>query len=152
MELKVVPIKGNVMLSPIKEQLIEANRAFRWNAQQTLADFDNEHSEYYCLVNKEILVGYIGLHKIFDEVSINTVWIKETMRKQKLATMLLQFVLEQLHYRKIQSIFLEVRASNEAAIRLYQKFDFMLITRRKDYYQHPLEDALIFQKILEKGV
>jgi ribosomal-protein-alanine N-acetyltransferase len=43
-----------------------------------------------------------------------------------------------------ERILLEVRASNLAAIRLYEGFGFRLLARRSGYYAHPPEDALIY--------
>lgn len=139
------------MMSPLKEQIIEANRYFGWNEAQTLTDFNNEHSEYYCLVNQDKLLGYVALHHILDEASINIVYMDKTFRQQGLATELLVFVLNQLSQRQVKNIFLEVRASNHPAIHLYQKTGFDLLIKRKNYYQNPMEDAYIFQKNLTKG-
>ena len=47
-----------------------------------------------------------------------------------------------------EKLTLEVRASNENAIALYQKLSFVQIGRRPNYYRNPKEDALILQKIL----
>ena len=41
---------------------------------------------------------------------------------------------------------LEVRASNEPAIKLYHKMDFKEIGKRRGYYKEPVEDALIMEK------
>lgn len=45
--------------------------------------------------------------------------------------------------QKIVSIFLEVRASNQEARLFYEKFGFQVIGTRKNYYQHPQEDAIM---------
>ena len=42
--------------------------------------------------------------------------------------------------------YLEVRASNEAANALYQRYGFRQIGRRRNYYDHPREDAIIMGK------
>jgi len=47
-----------------------------------------------------------------------------------------------------QSVFLEVRSSNNTAIRLYEKHGFSTVRIRKDYYDKPVEDALIMSKKL----
>lgn len=150
MSYKVVAIKGTFMMSPIKEQIIEANQTFGWSPAQTVADFANDVSEYYCLVDKEKLLGFVSLHHILSEVSINTVYIEPSKCRQGLATALLDYVLVQLKARNVQSLFLEVRTSNQGAIRLYQNAGFETIATRKNYYQHPIEDALILQLSLVK--
>lgn len=151
MNYQVVPIKGRMMMSPIKEQIINENQTFGWSPTQTLADFENEHSEYYCLLNQEELIGYIALHHILDEATINMVYIKKDARKKGLATHLLNYVLEQLRHRDFEHLFLEVRASNTPAIKIYERAEFEPLVVRKNYYQNPTEDAWIMQKKLSKG-
>ena len=46
--------------------------------------------------------------------------------------------------RNVERILLEVRESNMAARALYEKLDFQLNGRRRTYYSHPQEDALMF--------
>ena len=48
--------------------------------------------------------------------------------------------------RKIHSLTLEVRASNEPAKTLYQSLDFVQVGLRRNYYRNPKEDALILRK------
>lgn len=152
MEYHVVPIKGTQMLSPIKEQVIAANENFGWTVQQSLSDFQNEQSEYYCLVEKENLLGYLGLHRFLDEASINMVYIAPPNRQRGLALSLVIFTIDQLAARGVKHLFLEVRVSNQAAINLYSKAGFIAITQRKNYYNHPVEDALIMQKqVMKEG-
>jgi len=43
----------------------------------------------------------------------------------------------------LQSVYLEVRKSNEAAIELYKKHGFAPVRQRKDYYSSPVEDAIV---------
>lgn len=147
----VVPIRGQAMLSPIKEQIIEANQTFSWSMQQSLGDMDNPHSEYYCLVDKAHLIGYIGLHRVIDEVNINMVYIAPDHRKQGLASHLLDFTLDQLKQRGVKHLFLEVRQTNQPALTLYEKAGFTRLITRPHYYQNPVEDAVIMQMNLGGG-
>ena len=41
---------------------------------------------------------------------------------------------------------LEVRAGNSSAIRLYERYNYNKIAIRKNYYNLPVEDALIFER------
>ena len=50
--------------------------------------------------------------------------------------------------RNVQSIFLEVRESNAAAIAMYEQFGFIKISTRKKYYDSPVEDGLVMKKQL----
>ena len=53
---------------------------------------------------------------------------------------------EQLKALESHCLTLEVRASNNPAIALYEKLGFVQIGRRKNYYRNPREDALILRK------
>ena len=46
---------------------------------------------------------------------------------------------------------LEVRSSNYGAIALYGELGFRSVGRRKNYYEHPKEDALIMTKEFDYG-
>ena len=58
---------------------------------------------------------------------------------------LMQKFLQEAFEKQGQTIFLEVRQSNLPAIHLYEKCGFKQIAKRKNYYQHPVEDAWIYQ-------
>ena len=69
-------------------------------------------------------------------------------RRKGIGRSLMQALTEVLHTQGMESLFLEVRASNEAAIALYNEFGFVQVGTRKKYYVNPTEDALILRKEL----
>lgn len=148
MKYKVLAFKGKNALPIIKEQIVQMNQTFGWTKQQSEENFQQPHTEYYCLVDKQEVIGFVSLHHLLDECSILHVFIESTYRQQKLATALMLYVLKQLEYREVKHVFLEVRISNQAAIRLYQACGFETLTIRKNYYTNPVEDALLMQKKL----
>ena len=95
-----------------------------------------------------VLIGKQGLD-VFDLMDIH---VKPEARGQGLAQQLIGFCMDHAKDQKLNSIMLEVRTSNQAAIQLYKKCVFQEIHRRKNYYAaqagQPAEDALIFQVIL----
>jgi ribosomal-protein-alanine N-acetyltransferase len=54
-------------------------------------------------------------------------------------------VLSAAENAEIESVFLEVRASNAAAIALYEKHGFAAVGRRRGYYDAPVEDAAVMR-------
>lgn len=62
---------------------------------------------------------------------------------QGLGQLLLYRLLTDAVRRKLERATLEVRPSNQSALALYQKFGFQLAGRRKGYYRHTGEDALV---------
>jgi [ribosomal protein S18]-alanine N-acetyltransferase len=89
------------------------------------------------------LVAYCACWMVFDELHINSLAVDVPWRRQGLARHLLQEVFREVVAAGAQSATLEVRQSNEAARRLYERLGFHVEGIRRDYYQQPREDALV---------
>ena len=92
------------------------------------------------------VVGYIGLWFIMDECHITNVAVHSDYRKQKIATALVERMLELCKEHVITYVTLEVRKNNIPAQCLYKKFGFRKEAVRKEYYKNPdntREDAII---------
>lgn len=151
LEVKVVPFKATQLLPDIRERIVDCNQHLGWNATQTSEDFDCEYAEYYVMFVDKCVIGYVGLHNILGEVTFNTVFIASDYRRLGLGYELVTFVLEQLRYRGVMNVFLEVRQANHVAQQLYQKVGFVTLAIRKHYYHNPVDDAVIMQIRLNKG-
>ena len=92
---------------------------------------------------KEGVIGYAVLWCIMDQGELANVAVTPRMRGRGLGRHLLASVLDLARERGIETMFLEVRASNQRAHDLYRRFGFTDVGRRKAYYEHPREDALI---------
>ncbi|MCD8332515.1 MAG: ribosomal protein S18-alanine N-acetyltransferase [Oscillospiraceae bacterium] len=90
----------------------------------------------------EQVLGYAGLHVAADEGYLDNIAVAEPFRRQGVGSALLKTFLA---FGRVNLAFLtlEVRASNEQAIRFYLSHGFQQVGRRKDYYQNPKEDALL---------
>jgi [ribosomal protein S18]-alanine N-acetyltransferase len=89
------------------------------------------------------LRGYLNFWLILDEAEIHRIAVEERFRRIGVAGSLLHEMFKVLRDMGIVSVYLEVRQSNQGAIKLYEKFGFMIKGRRKGYYQETGEDALI---------
>ena len=87
------------------------------------------------------MCGYAGMHHIVGECYITNVAVLPAYRKKGIARKLLQQLLDEARQQGIYSIYLEVRDSNAAAITLYKHAGFKEVGKRKNYYEHPQEDA-----------
>ncbi len=72
------------------------------------------------------------------EIEILNLAVAPDFRRLGIASLLLEGLLA-----NSASFFLEVRESNAAAQALYRKFGFVVIGRRPDYYENPMESALV---------
>jgi ribosomal-protein-alanine N-acetyltransferase len=80
---------------------------------------------------------------IADELHVNTIAVDPARRRQGLGRALMDAVLTEVAGEGVQCATLEVRRSNLAAQRLYERLGFAIAGRRRNYYSHPEEDALI---------
>ena len=80
---------------------------------------------------------------IFDELHINTLAVAPADRRQGYATTLLREVMKDAAAKGAQKATLEVRASNQSALALYERLGFRVAANRPGYYTKPQEDALI---------
>jgi ribosomal-protein-alanine N-acetyltransferase len=90
-----------------------------------------------------IIVGYVCVKHVADECHLLDLAVHPDYRKRGIATMLLDNVIQELRVEGCRFFYLEVRASNYAAKKLYEKFGFNMVGVRKGYYVYPAEDAVI---------
>ena len=95
------------------------------------------------------VAGYAGLTVVLDEGSIDNIAVRPDCRRQGVAAQLLQVFLDFAQGNNLAFLTLEVRASNYAAIALYGSRGFRAVGRRKRYYEHPTEDALIMTRTFD---
>jgi ribosomal-protein-alanine N-acetyltransferase len=100
------------------------------------------------------VIGYAVLMMIADdEAELLKIVVLPEKQGQGLGGNLLNRLLQEMHRRSVKKIFLEVRASNEKAIHLYQQAGFVTTGVRKKYYackDGAREDAILFTHFLEK--
>lgn len=89
------------------------------------------------------IAGYICGSRVLDEGHILTLAVRPEFRRRGIASALIGDMIGKLREEGCRFIFLEVRASNEAARKIYESFSFKLFGFRKDYYKSPVEDAVL---------
>jgi [ribosomal protein S18]-alanine N-acetyltransferase len=101
---------------------------------------------YVLRIPGEGIAAFCSFWLILDEVHINNVAVRWEFRARGLGTALLEHVLRVGASRGAARATLEVRRSNAAARRLYEKLGFEVAATRPNYYVSPPEDALILWK------
>ena len=89
------------------------------------------------------VAGFCACWLVADELHVNTMVIDFPFRRQRLGWSLMRTVLLEAARQGARRATLEVRESNEAARKLYERLGFTVTARRPRYYSHPDEDALI---------
>lgn len=77
------------------------------------------------------ILGFLDYSKMYENMEINYIYVKEEYRKKGVATELLNYMITTNNFNNIT---LEVNTKNLNAINLYKKFDFKIINIRKNYY------------------
>lgn len=96
-----------------------------------------------------VITGYIGMYLSFDEASITNVAVAPEFRKKGCGEQLVIAAKKTAKEANAERIILEVRVSNVPAISLYKRNGFEELGIRKQFYEHPVEDAYIMSCNLE---
>ncbi|MEG0314888.1 MAG: ribosomal protein S18-alanine N-acetyltransferase [Erysipelotrichaceae bacterium] len=121
----------------------------KWTYEQYLYELhENEFSQLYVFEIGSKIVGYLGLWLTFDIAQITTLGIDKEYQGNGYAKQLLNKLVEVANQAMCETIMLEVRVSNTRAIKLYKNFDFIEMSRRKNYYTDNNEDAIVMVKAL----
>lgn len=91
----------------------------------------------------EGVIGYAVLWCILDQGELANVAVTPRLRGKGLGRRLMARVMEVARERGVEKLYLEVRASNTAALELYRSLGFVEVGIRKGYYDDPKEDARI---------
>jgi ribosomal-protein-alanine N-acetyltransferase len=114
----------------------------------------NRNARYIVARDGDRIVGYAGLWLMVDEAHITTFAVHPDARRRKIGERLLQRLFEIANDIGAEWLTLEVRASNIAAQRLYEKYGFKRAGVRRRYYSDNSEDALIMwtERIKDRAV
>ncbi len=121
-----------------------------WSETSLKDELSNETARFYVIRDNENLLGYIGANNICNEVYITNVAVNSSCRGKGYGKNLVNHLIKQSEAENAFFITLEVRKSNENAIKLYEKCGFKLIGERKNFYSKPTEDALIYTYYIEE--
>ena len=143
MKIKILPMQktdvDNVML--IEEK---AYGDHHWSKDSFYGELSNDLAHYNSAFDIDgNLIGYVGTWQVLDEAHITTLAVAPDLKRKKFGEALLIAAVEDCYKNEIKYITLEVRVSNIAAIKLYEKYGFKSLGTRKGYYQNNNEDALI---------
>ena len=119
-----------------------------WSENSIRSELHNPLSLWLVAVEGEQVLGYIGSQTVFPESDVMNVAVGRDHRRRGIGTVLVEALIALLRNKNCESLTLEVRASNNSAIALYEKLGFAQIGLRKNYYRNPKEDALILCKEL----
>ena len=118
-----------------------------WPARAFTTLLERSHARLQLAVNADgQIIGYCVMLMALDEREIANICVDSVARGHGVAGLLLDEALASADDALALTVFLEVRESNTAARRLYASRGFRMVGRRRGYYQHPTEDALVLRR------
>lgn len=118
-----------------------------WRLEFFTAELANSFSNFYVAEDAASgdLTGYLLFWRLGAELELHKIAVAKAWQGKGHASHLLEFFIQTARSWGIDRAVLEVRVHNTPAIRLYEKFAFSCVGRRRDYYDRPVEDALLYE-------
>jgi [ribosomal protein S18]-alanine N-acetyltransferase len=122
-----------------------------WSESAFLNEILKSYAFNRVAVRENSVIGYICVNYIIDEGHILNLAVHPDIRKQGIATMLMNEAIHELKRKGCDYLYLEVRVSNSSAKIFYERFGFTVTGLRKGYYLSPKEDALVMMGRLKES-
>lgn len=119
-----------------------------WSLRAFTETVQKENFRYFVAEEAGEILGYCGFLFVLDEAEIPNVCVKPSARKQGVGKQMMTVLIEAAQKLGMSVLFLEVRESNVAARRLYESLGFEKIGIRKNFYEQPVEHAVLMSKTL----
>jgi len=125
-------------------ELEEITYEFPWT-QGIFEDCLRNQYNSILYVKQKKIIAYLISQFIVNECHLLNLCVIQSERRSGLGEKMVHYLLNQTRQNNIESIFLEVRISNTAALQLYEKLGFNEVGLRRDYYPNTngREDALV---------
>jgi [ribosomal protein S18]-alanine N-acetyltransferase len=91
------------------------------------------------------VAGYVVTWVVADEADVSNLAVSPGRQRRGIGRRLLEAAITGVQAVGARTVYLEVRESNVAALRLYDSRGFVVIGRRARYYRSPSEDALVLR-------
>jgi [ribosomal protein S18]-alanine N-acetyltransferase len=121
-----------------------------WSKANIQSALHSAHQHCYGGWQDKKLVGYVVVTQLLPDWELLNIVVAKSKQHMGLGRTLLEFVIEQARAENAQKILLELRQSNQAALKLYERFGFQVTAIRKNYYtrNETKENAILMQLVL----
>ena len=131
------------------EELEKECFSLPWTREQLISQLPDDMHVFLIAELGGMAVGYVGMMHVVDEGYISNVAVAPEYRRRGIADALIAALTARCEALSLAFVTLEVRRGNAPAVALYEKHGFRRVGERRDYYEHPREDALLMTKFFE---
>jgi ribosomal-protein-alanine N-acetyltransferase len=129
-------------------QIEAASFSVPWSLRAFAETVEKENFRYFVAEEAGEILGYCGFLFVLDEAEIPNVCVKESARCRGVGKQMMTVLMEEAKKLGMAMLYLEVRESNSPARALYQRLGFEENGIRKNFYEHPVENAVLMSKTL----
>ncbi len=115
-----------------------------WSEADFYTSLEDPDRLFFTAFEQDTFLGCGGVQISFEQGDILTVGVEPAARRKGVGSALLEAMIQAFRARGGRQLFLEVRASNEPARKLYEKHGFRPMGVRRNYYQEPHEDGIVY--------
>ena len=139
------------MLVEDLEQVVDIEQnlfSVPWTKEGFLTYLMKKDTMFFVVEEKERILGYCSMMTVLDEGDILNVAVRSDRQKEGIGQFLVDSMLRMAEMEGIRLVHLEVRQGNGTARRLYQRLGFKEDGLRRDYYENPVENAVLMTKTM----
>ena len=126
---------------------IDSSTISLWTKKQWKLEFDKRGVKVVAILLRKEIIGIYVVQIIIDEAQINFFSIKQKYRRKGYGSYLMRNLIKQCEKLSVKKVLLEVSDTNSIAEAFYNKFNFLNVGRRKNYYKNG-SDAVLKEKFL----
>jgi len=119
-----------------------------WSLNAFTETVEKENFRYFVAEEEGEILGYCGFLFVLDEAEIPNVCVKSSARKRGVGRQMMSVLMDEAKKLGMAVLYLEVRESNMPARSLYLSLGFEENGIRKNFYEHPVEHAVLMSKTL----
>ncbi len=125
-----------------------ASFSMPWSLRAFTDTVEKQNFRYFVAEEAGEILGYCGFLYVLDEAEIPNVCVKESARKRGVGRQMMTVLMEEAKKLGMAVLYLEVRESNQPARGLYKSLGFEENGIRKNFYEQPVENAVLMSKTL----
>ena len=114
-----------------------------WSEKSLTECVEGENTLFLVCEAEGNVLGYVGCYTVSTDAAITNVAVFPEYRRQGIGEALICELIKRARERGCEILSLEVRVSNDPAIKLYEKLGFSIAGKRKNFYTEPREDAYV---------
>lgn len=117
-----------------------------WSKEGFLSFLMKDNTMMFVVEEKGDLLGFSSLMYALDEGDVLNIGVRKDRQREGIGQFMMDSMMRMAAGIGVNIIHLEVRESNETAIRMYERLGFERDGIRKNYYQNPKENAILMTK------